>query len=151
MTSDIITTDEDPTKPWLNATVGERWILTQGRLHETRVWVAQTHGAWRSETGRFWLIEDEDIAAIHAGVPAEPLECGEAYPGTLKWGEVIECARNGRHWKHRSASGDLAWYGPRLSAEEHAEADRIRELGGFDRAKAKTYADRIRQGVEDDL
>lgn len=75
---------------------------------------------------------------------AAPIECREAYAGSLEYGQVIECAKSGRHWKHQNAAGDLAWYGGKLSAEEHVEADRIRGLGGFDRAKARAYADKLR-------
>lgn len=136
-----------PERPWEHAVVGERWSLTQGKHRETQVWVAQTGGAWRSESGLFWLLEDEDLAAIHAGVPAGPVRCREAYPGSLAWGAVTECAKSARHWKHQNTAGDLAWHGPKLTAAENAEADRIRDLGGIDRAKTRAYADNLRRQI----
>lgn len=134
-----------PERPWEHAVLGERWALTQGDDHEAQVWISQGPAAWRSESGRWWLLEDEDLAAIHHGVPAGPISCREAYPGALEWGEVTECAKSGRHWKHQSTSCDLSWHGGKLTAEENVEADRIRDLGGLDRTKARAYADRLRQ------
>jgi hypothetical protein len=70
-------------RPWENAVLGERWTLTQGDDHDTQVWISQGPAAWRSESGRWWLPEDEDLAAIHHVVPAGPISCREAYPGAL--------------------------------------------------------------------
>ena len=136
-----------PERPWEHAVVGERWTLTQGEARETQVWIAQSGGAWRSESGLFWLIEDEDIAAIHAGVPAGPIPCREAWAGALEYGAVVECVKSGRHWKHVNTTGDLAWHGGKLTAEQNAEADRIRDLGNIDRAKARAYADKLRREI----
>lgn len=83
--------------------------------------------------------------AVILDSPAGTAICREAYPGTLAWGQVTECAKSTRHWKHQTASGDLAWHGPKLTAAENAEADRIRDLGGLDRAKARAYADTLRE------
>lgn len=56
-------------KPWLEAQPGETWVLTQGE--ETTTWVAQEPGHWKSEDGKWWLLEDEDIDAITSGYKKE--------------------------------------------------------------------------------
>lgn len=54
-------------RPWNDAKVGEVWILTQGDNNEVRAWNRVDGGQWHSSDNRWWLIEDEDIAAITAG------------------------------------------------------------------------------------
>lgn len=76
--------------------------------------------------------------------------CHEAYPNALKRGEVWECEKTGRHWKHKGhdhwitadgeeKTGVIQWWGRKLTTEEHAEADRIRALGGVDQEKREQW------------
>lgn len=66
--------------------------------------------------------------------------CPESYPGGARRGEITDCARGPlRHWKHKSADGSLHWWGAKLTAEELAEAQRIRAMGGIDMAKIQAW------------
>lgn len=62
-----------------------------------------------------------------------PGPCDEAYPAALARGEVIECEKTTRHWKHENltveAPGSILWWGPGLSDDEREEAQRIRNMG----------------------
>lgn len=69
--------------------------------------------------------------------------CPEVYPRALRRGEIVECVRTGGHRKHENADGDLRWWGARLDAEELAEAERIRALGGVDNAKVEAWLDQL--------
>lgn len=73
--------------------------------------------------------------------------CTEVYPSALERGEVIECVKTGNHRKHlghdvwvgsdgEEKTGDISWWGKKLTDDESAEADRIRALGGLDAKKA---------------
>lgn len=77
-------------------------------------------------------------------------ECPEVYPSALERGEVIECVKTGNHRKHlghdtwvdkegNDKTGDISWWGKKLTDEERAEADRIRALGGADPQKARDW------------
>lgn len=68
-------------------------------------------------------------------VPDGP--CVEAYPGSLDRGELIECEKTSRHWKHaghdhwigkdgRPKTGKLQWWGKPLSEVEQAQARSLR-------------------------
>ena len=70
-------------------------------------------------------------------VPDGP--CTEAYPAALDRGEVIECEKTTRHYKHANytveAPGSIVWWGRPLDEDDRQEADRIRALGGRDPLK----------------
>jgi len=68
-------------------------------------------------------------------VPAGP--CTEAYPGALNRGELIECEKTTRHWKHKGhdhwtgadgkpKTGTLLWWGKPLTEVEQAQARSLR-------------------------
>lgn len=68
------------------------------------------------------------------------MKCDQAYHAALQWGQVIECVKTERHWKHADESGSVKWWGGGgLTDEEKVEADRIRAMGGLDPAKTMTY------------
>lgn len=100
-----------------------------------------------------------DCGGIEPAPPTSPPEaCREAYPHALSHGEVIECEKTGRHWKHFGHDrwvgadgevkvGDLKWWGKKLSPQEMVEADRIRELGGIDVELREVWLDKFKAEV----
>lgn len=71
-------------------------------------------------------------------VPAGP--CVQAYPHSLKRGELIECEKTTRHWKHKGhdhwigedgkvKTGTLQWWGGELDETETALAEALRASG----------------------
>lgn len=55
---------------WDYAEEGEVWELCRSRGNgefETGNWTRMSQGHWRSVEGRWWLLEDEDIALIESG------------------------------------------------------------------------------------
>lgn len=55
---------------WDYAEEGEVWELCQSQgdgEFETMLWTRMSHGQWRSVDGKWWLLEDEDIALVQSG------------------------------------------------------------------------------------
>jgi hypothetical protein len=78
------------------------------------------------------------VSADHQ--PVENLACLQAYPGSLKYGHLNDCAKTGRHWKHQNSDGSIKWWGgDGLTDDEKAEAQRLRDLGHPDYEKAAAY------------
>jgi len=76
--------------------------------------------------------------------PSSPTQhCGEVHAASLERGELVDCVKVGRHWKHQNSEGSLQWWGHKLDDTELAEAERIRQLGGFDRAKFNAWVERL--------
>ncbi|QNJ55986.1 hypothetical protein SEA_RASPUTIA_96 [Microbacterium phage Rasputia] len=91
-------------------------------------------------------------------VPDGP--CDQVYAPALNRGEVIECTKTKRHFKHfghdtwvdadgQEHVGDLTWWGAQLSDDEKAEAERIRALGGLDTEKRQRWIDELAKSIEE--
>ncbi|MFC4225456.1 hypothetical protein [Lysinibacter cavernae] len=77
-------------------------------------------------------------------------KCHEVYPASLRRGEITECVKTQSHWKHTDESGTLSWFGPKLTAEERVEVERIRALGGIDLEQYKLWPDDLNASLRGD-